>query len=440
MHTQFTQFISHHELLSKGAKVIVGVSGGADSVALLHLLHMTRHECIVAHCNFHLRDVESDRDQAFVIELAQRWNMKLEVISFDTTAFAEKNRLSIEMAARQLRYEWFEQIRQKHDAEAIAVGHHRDDNVETVLLNLIRGTGIRGLSGILPKNGKIIRPMLAMKREEIDRYLVDHQLDHITDSSNLECFYLRNRIRLELIPLMEQFNPSVREAIERTSENLHQVEEIYFGEIERMRSQLVSLKGEILSIDIKQLKKYPQANTLLFELLHPYGFNRATCDALFDALEGISGKKFYAEQYMAIKERNEIILSPLKESKEMEYQISDEYSFIHFPIHLRISHQPSAGFELSKEKNCAQLDADKINFPLTLRKWRQGDTFHPLGLKGKKKISDLFTDLKYSQIQKEEAWLLCSNDQILWIVGERIDHRFRVTDATKKVIIFTIHE
>lgn len=430
--------MTHHNLLSKGSSVIVGVSGGADSVALLHLLHMSEYKCIVAHCNFHLRGEESNRDEQFVIDLSKRWNLPIEIASFDTTAVAAQRKISIEMAARDLRYEWFESLRNKHQTEAIAVGHHRDDNVETVLLNLSRGTGIRGLSGILPKNGYIIRPMLAISREEIEKYLIDHHLEHITDSSNAENYYLRNKIRNELIPILEQLNPSVREAIERTAENLHQVEEIYFAEIEKQRQKLLCSSGDLFTININELKHHPQSNTILYELLHPFGFNSTVCQSITESLIGISGKQFFSENYLVTKDRESLIISRQKPLSLDEYFIHEHEHEISLPVKMKIETVDKRNFELSTNKNCAQLDASKITFPLTLRRWQQGDSFQPLGLNGKKKVSDLFTDLKYSMIQKQEAWLLCSNHQIVWIVGERIDHRFRVTDKSTNVLLLTI--
>lgn len=438
MHNKFTTFIAHHNLLSKDTKVVVGVSGGADSVALLHLLHMCGYTCIVAHCNFNLREDESDRDEQFVAELAKRWNLPFESISFDTEKTAAERKISIEMAARELRYEWFESLRKKHHAEAIAVGHHRDDNVETVLLNLIRGTGIRGLSGILPKNGHIVRPLLAISREEIDSYLKAHNLEHITDSTNAENYYLRNKIRNELIPMLSQFNPSVREAIERTAENLHQVEEIYFAEIGKQRQRLLKQSDNIFTININELKQHPQSITILYELLHPFGFNTSTCQSITESLSGISGKRFYSNEYQLLKDRDVLIISKQTATSGDRFMITEQENTISSPFVMTIESIEKTDFQLSNNKNCAQLDASGISFPLTLRRWQQGDIFQPLGLNGKKKVSDLFTDLKYSVLQKEEAWILCSNDRIIWVVGERIDHRYRVTEKTGKILVLTI--
>ncbi|MDD2797046.1 MAG: tRNA lysidine(34) synthetase TilS [Bacteroidales bacterium] len=439
MQNKINQFISKHQLLTNAAKVIVGVSGGADSVALLHFLWNAGYACVAAHCNFQLREEESNRDEQFVREFCKKWNIPLEVIAFDTKQVATQRKISIEMAARDLRYEWFEELRIKHEAESIAVAHHRDDNVETFLLNVIRGTGIRGLSGMAPKNGNIVRPFLDVDREEIDAYLAINSLNFVDDSSNFETIYLRNKIRLELLPWMEKINPSVKDAINRTSKNLNDVEQIYLSEIETQRHQLIREKEDAIHISIPKLKGFAQTSTLLFELLQPYGFNRIVCDDIFESLDGISGKKFFSPNFVLVKDREELIIKQISKSEGEEYFISAEKTNIDSPISLKLNHVSLNDFTLTKSKDFAYFDAEKVKFPLSLRHWEEGDWFIPFGMKGKQKVSDYFSDHKFNLHQKEAIWLLCSDTNIIWIVGERSDNRFRIDENTTEVLVVKLN-
>ncbi|MFZ4456024.1 MAG: tRNA lysidine(34) synthetase TilS [Bacteroidales bacterium] len=433
MKQKVTDFISKHQLLTNASKVIVGVSGGADSVALLHYLHTNGYKCVGAHCNFHLRGEESNRDEKFVHEFCQKFQIPLEIINFDTEQIANAKKISIEMAARELRYNWFEQLRILHSADDICVAHHRDDSVETLLLNLIRGTGIRGLTGIVPRNGHIIRPFLCVNRNEIEEYITQHELPFVTDGTNAETIYLRNKIRLEILPKLEEINPSVRETIERTSDNLRSVEQIYLAEIEKQRAEVVTETENKTLISIDKLLSFSEPSTLLFELLQPYGFNRSVCEEVFASLRGISGKTFHSTEYILVKDRGELIIKKKEENSSVEYFITTNESAINQPINLTFQIVELADLSIDKNKNMAYFDFDKLEFPLKLRRWQQSDWFVPFGMNGKKKLSDYFTDHKYNLHQKEEAWLLFSSDDIIWIVGERSDNRFRISDQTKRV-------
>ncbi len=425
------QYILAHNLLQGGEKVIVGVSGGADSVALLDILHSFRIECVVAHCNFHLRGEESNRDAFFVEELCKKYNLKYERIDFDTEAHAEINGISIEMAARELRYNWFEQIRLIHLADKIAVAHHRDDSVETILLNLIRGTGIKGLTGIPPMNGHIIRPLLSVSREEIIEYLKDRKLPYVDDSTNNEDLYTRNKIRLNIIPLIETINPSAKECILRTAENLSQVNNIYQLYIEK-------IKGEIFKdnrIDINLLIRYAEPEAILFEILSPYGFNPATIKQIFESIISQPGKIFYADSYSLLRDRTHFILKKRENLTIDSFTIQQEDAIITYPIHLKIETIPlSNDFIIENDRNTLYVDISKISYPLILRRWEKGDWFIPFGMNGKKKVSDYFSDNKFSLYDKQSSWLLCSGKDILWIVGQRTDNRFKITDDTKEIL------
>lgn len=432
--TKVEQYIVANRLLAGGEKVIVGVSGGADSVALLDILHSFGIECVVAHCNFHLRGEESNRDAFFVEELCQKYNLKFERIDFDTEAHAEINSISIEMAARELRYSWFEQLRVIHLADRIAVAHHRDDSVETVLLNLVRGTGIRGLTGISPMNGYIIRPLLCVGRDEILAYLKERKMAYVEDRTNNEDLYTRNKIRLNIIPLLESINPSAKEAVIRTAGHLSQVYNIYQLYIEQVKKEI--FKDD--KIDINLLIRYAEPEAILFEILSPYGFNSATVRQIFESLIAQSGKIFYSETHELLKDRGFYILKEKERLTLDSFTIREDAENISHPVHLIIEKIPVDGnFIIEKNPDILYVDSAKINYPLTIRKWRQGDWFIPFGMKGKKKISDYFSDSKFTLFEKEEAWLLCSGDDIIWIVGERSDDRVKITTDTTQVLKIT---
>ena len=425
------KYIEAENLLSPHATIIVGLSGGADSMVLLDVLTLLDYRCVAAHCNFHLRGEESDSDAQFVKKWCKDSDVEFTTIDFDTRQYASDKKISIEMAARELRYSWFEIIREQHDAVAISVAHHRDDSVETVLLNLIRGTGIRGLSGIQPRNGRIVRPMLAVTRKEIEEYVEARQLPFRTDSTNNEDIYTRNAIRLNILPMMETLNPSVKESIYKTSHHLSEVEKIYIEHINQLK-RTIFIDNKI---DISKLQQTASPLSVLFEILSPLGFTPAVIEDVFQSMKSIPGKQFFSDKYRLIRDRDYFILleNQADEDSEIGYEISEGINEIENPILLKISIE-SSDIEIDKNPNCLYADAEKLSFPLSLRRWRAGDWFIPFGMKGKKKLSDYFTDRKFSLADKENAWILTSDSNIVWIVGERADERFRVDEGTKKVL------
>lgn len=429
-------YIEKQQLLAGDAPVLVGFSGGADSVALLSLLVQLDYTCIALHCNFHLRGDESIRDEEFAGETARNLGVPFHKIDFDTTAYAAEHSLSIEMAARELRYNWFEEMRQRLGAQAIAVAHHRDDSVETVLLNLIRGTGIRGLGGIRPKNGYVVRPLLTVSRSEILAWLEEQHLPYVTDSTNLSDAYTRNFIRLRVLPLLEELNPSVKASIARTADHLAETEAIYLYVVEEARRQLVE-EGD--RIPIARLTDYPSPATILYELLKPYGFTRQVADDIFRSLAKEPGKMFYSSDYRLLKDREYLLLSPVGKEEIQEYTFTADdvlEDIWRGPIELSFQKIViNSDFNIRKDKHIAYFDYDKLSFPLALRKWKEGDWFIPFGMKGRKKLSDYFSDHKFSRIDKEQTWLLCSGENILWIVGERSDNRFCIDKETKSVLV-----
>lgn len=416
------KYIELKHLLSPNHKVLVALSGGADSVALLRLLQALGYACEAAHCNFHLRGEESERDESFVHAFCYQQKVPLHVTHFNTVEEAAKQHISIEMAARQLRYHWFEEIRQQIGAHAVAVAHHRDDSAETFLLNLLRGAGINGLQGIRPRNGYIVRPLLCLTRQEITDYLKDIEQNFVTDSTNLEDDYLRNKIRLHLLPLMQQIAPAAKENILKTATHLTDAALLYQRAVNDSRTRILREDGK--AIDIAALLQEPAPATLLFELLHPLGFNESQTDDIYHALQGQSGKCFQAGSWRVLKDRNQLLIE----------QIADDTPPI---LHMQ-THTYTKDFTIPRDRQTACLDADKLSQPLTLRHWKQGDTFVPFGMKGKKKISDYLTDRKFSLTQKERQWVLCCGNEIVWVVGERSDNRFRVDENTKKVLIISL--
>lgn len=414
------QYIDSEHLFSMNARVLVALSGGGDSVALLRILYALGYVCEAAHCNFHLRGEESDRDEVFVKRLCEKMGIPLHRIDFETERYAVENKISIEMAARELRYNWFAEIKKKTKADVIAVAHHQDDSVETILLNLIRGTGLNGLLGIRPKNGSIVRPLLCLSRKEIIDYLQEMRQEYVTDSTNLQDEYTRNKIRLNLIPLMQEINPLVKEHMIDTSNYLNGIASIYIRGVEEGKIRVMD-DG---NIRITALLNEPAPETLLFEILYPLGFNSAQTKNILSALKQQAGKQFISKDgWRVIKDRKLLLIDKKEEKEDPPFKISKEEK------------EYTKDFVIPREKNIACLDADKLSGAIILRKWQIGDVFIPFGMKGKKKISDYLTDRKFSIQQKEQQWVLCCEDKIVWVVGERIDNRFKVDENTKRIII-----
>lgn len=413
------RYIAQQHLLSPEDKVLVALSGGADSVALLCLLPSLGYPCEAAHCNFHLRGGESERDEAFVRRLCNERGIPLHVVHFNTTEEAARRHVSIEMAARELRYTWFESVRQACGARAIAVAHHRDDSAETFLLNLLRGTGINGLQGIRPRNGFVVRPLLCLDRREITDYLAGIGQAHVTDSTNLEDEYLRNKIRLHLLPLMQQITPAAKENILKTAAHLSDAARLYRQSLDEGRTKVLLDNGKAL--DIPALLREPAPATLLFEILHPLGFNESQTKDICQALQGQSGKTFRAGNCRVVKDRDRLLIGQAIDDTPPTLDVRT------------CSCTPD--FAIPRDRQTACFDADKLSGPLSLRLWKQGDSFVPFGMKGRKKVSDYLTDRKFSLLQKERQWVLCCGDDIAWLVGERSDNRFRVDEHTRRVTI-----
>jgi len=426
--------IEKEGLFNRNEKLLIAVSGGLDSVVLLHLLNKMEVDCVVAHCNFRLRGKDSDKDEVFVSHLAEKYNFPFYVTAFDTTEYAKEKSISIEMAARELRYEWFESIRQTSQCQYTLTAHHADDVIETILNNLARGTGIHGLTGIKDKQGYLIRPLLPFSRNEISSYASENQLEFHEDYTNAQTDFVRNKIRHQIIPVLEEINPGIRKTMLENVGRFRDIEAIYNKEIKSKRLNFIDQQGDSLLILIDELKKLTAPNSHLYELLSPFGFHSRDVANILESLNAISGKLFYSENYQLLRDREYLILTERGEKESGEHELSESGLSIEEDLKLecRIFERPS-DFKFSKDSHVACFDADKLTFPLKLRKWQEGDVFHPIGMKGRKKVSDYFIDNKFSLSDKENAWLLVSGEDIVWLVGHRMDDRYKITKATRSI-------
>ena len=437
-------YVEREGLFAPNELLLVALSGGADSVALLHVLRALGVRCMAAHCNFHLRGEESYRDEEFCINLCRQLDVQLHVIHFDTEGYAHEKGISIEMAARELRYLWFDELCHEYGYAHVAVAHHRDDSIETMLLNLVRGTGIAGLTGIRPINGHVVRPLLCLSREEILAYLKELGQDYVTDSTNLQDEYMRNRIRLHLLPMMEELNPSVREGMTATMEYLRSAETIYNHFMEEAIKR-VSDK-EHRTINIPALLKETSPSALLFELLRPYGFVSTQVADIFHSLLNESGRLFNNKQWQVLKDRETLVIRPLPtEERPKAINVTQAPTEVELPDGkvLQIYHkQMTPDYQVGRTPDIATFDASQVTFPLTIRPWQQGDKIAPFGMKGRKKlVSDLLTDLKLSRFDKENQLVLTdANNRILWVIGHRTAEYARVTKHTHEVIEIRIKE
>ena len=427
MLSKVKDYIKKHKLLSLSDLYIVALSGGADSVALLLLLDEMGYKVHALHCNFHLRGEESDRDERFCDDLCLKKNIPFHRIHFDTLMYAETHKMSVEMAARELRYRYFEQLRKDIGAEAICVAHHQDDTVETVLLNLVRGTGLRGLTGIQPRNGAILRPLLCVTRTEIEAYLATKQQDYVTDSTNLETDFVRNKIRLQVVPLLRQLNPAVSENIVRTAEHLTEAQKVLDAVVD-------TYKGSN-QLDLCALQQVGSAEYIVFEWLKQYGFNGSQVQQVISAE---TGSIFSSPTgYEVLKDRGRLLVEPTIMAFT-PIRIPEEGTYV-LPDDRRLNVRRSNPF-VSKDSHEATLDARQVRFPLTVRRVEEGDWMIPYGMTGRKLLSDLMTDLKMSLFDRRRQLVVVdAQGAVVWAIGLRTDHRCRVTDATQEVIAIKIN-
>jgi tRNA(Ile)-lysidine synthase len=431
-------FIKQHALFLEGESVLLAVSGGRDSVLMAYLFKSAGYRFGIAHCNFNLRAEESELDERFTEGLAGELEVPFYTCRFDTSKYASENHISIQMAARDLRYEWLEKIRSEFDFNYIAVAHHQNDVIETILLNLTRGTGISGLHGILPKKGKLIRPILFLNREEIDELVQKNDYKYREDSSNLSVKYSRNKLRLEVIPVLKELNPALEQTFEANRRRFAELEILLDLQVQEIKKRLFKPLTEYeFEISIAELKKLYPLNTLLYGLFHPYGFTESVLNDLSHSWDTNPGKVFHSSGHQLLIDRGSIILSPIKEHGHEEILLESGTAIYTWNKQKYISKTvPIGQFELRMNENVAQLDLDLLSFPIKLRSWKNGDYFMPLGLKQKKKLSDLFVDKKISLNHKKDIGILENNNgDILWVAGLRIDERYKISPNTKKVFI-----
>jgi tRNA(Ile)-lysidine synthase len=439
---QFLDYIENQHLFLPNQRILLAVSGGVDSMAMVSLFGKAHFDFGIAHCNFKLRGAESDEDAAFVRKTAMDLGIPCFEKSFDTMEIAIQKKQSIQVAARELRYEWFNQVIAENNYDYFATAHQFDDQTETFFINLLRGTGISGLRGILPKNGKCVRPLLFASRTEIEGFAAENGITFREDSSNKSDKYLRNKIRQLVIPALEKVNPDFRKGLLTTFKNLAATEAILDNEIAKVSDELLVYENDQIKIDIGKLRRLYQLPVYLFGILKPYNFNFSTIEDICNALDKIAGKRFYSSTHCLSGNSESLAITPISDFEpetSEEFIITEVEDSISHPVFLTFAKiEIENDFKIQKDENLAQLDFDKLCFPLKLRKWIQGDTFVPLGMKGKKLVSDFFIDEKYSFFDKQKTWLLISGNEIVWIVGHRISNSFKITDKTTMALIIGV--
>lgn len=441
MLNEFLTFINKQNLIQPSQKVLLAVSGGMDSVVMCDLFSKAKLDFAIAHCNFGLRGEESNEDEMFVKKLSIKYKVPFYVTTFQTADFAENEKISTQMAARILRYEWFEKIRTQHQFDYIATAHHQNDVLETVLLNLTKGTGIAGLHGIRVKNGHIIRPVLFAEKEGIFDYVVESQIIWREDSSNESNKYQRNLIRNEVVPLLKQINPNLENTIQQTVERITAVEDIFEQEMEMLRKQITWSDSQAIYVNYKAIQTLSQPVIKLAELLKPYNFSYQQSQDIFEAFDKESGKTFLTPTHTLVKDRTELVITAKNLQAFTSKTIEKNNVVVEFGdrmLNIGEFTEIEEGFVVPTAKKLACLDADKIRFPLQLRKWKEGDWFCPLGMNKKKLISDFLIDQKVPLNLKKEVYLLTSNGSIVWVIGFRIDDRFKVTDKTAKICLMEV--
>ncbi len=433
----FRKYVAQKKLFEPDHKVVAAFSGGTDSVVLLHLLSQSDVKLAAAHVNYGLRGKESDEDEAFVRQLAEELKIELFVKRINPAATAACKGKSVQMAARELRYAWFEELTQQHGFDRIAVGHHQDDQVETFFINLFRGSGLRGLKAMEPRNGKIIRPLLFAERMDIELYAMTKQLKRRYDSSNRENKYLRNQIRNEMLPLLRQIVPDAETGIKRSIQLLGENYSLYNEFVEAKRNNLLQTNDGIVLIDKKKLLSFNEWPALLWEFISVYGFDSGQMGQLTEAILSVPGKTFLSNSHRLSISRNYIEIQAVETITKPGTELITEDQIIH-NSHLRLNFEEISvgeGFVPTPASTTAYLDREKLIFPLKIRAWQKGDRFYPFGMHGSKLLSDFFNDLHFSQSQKEQVLLLCNgNGDILWVIGHRIDNRYRITEKTQQVL------
>lgn len=439
MTDEFRSFIKNNHLFESDERILLAVSGGIDSMTMAHLFLNSGMQHGIAHCNFSLRGTESDMDEAFVRDFAEKNNFPFYSIRFGTKEYARERKVSVQMAARELRYEWFEKIRKDYHYDLIAIAHNLNDNIETLLINLVRGTGLTGLSGIRPKDNFIIRPLLFATRQKITEYCNENSISFREDQSNAETKYTRNKIRHLVMPVLKDINPSVEETLNETAQRFASLDKIISGYINDLTRMTSVISGDNVKFSVNKLTDLNPDKALLFELFSRYGITGSGSSDLIRVINGKTGKMIITGTHKIIKNRDELIVTPMAVTGSGNYLISKIEDFNGVPgiMSAEIIYKET-DFIIPSDRCVACIDLKKVRFPLMIRGWKKGDYFYPLGMKKKKKLSDFFTDRKYSLPDKENARILESDGNIIWLLGERLDERFKVTPSTTRILLLRL--
>lgn len=429
---EFKQHIDHNFSFFQNSKLLIAISGGIDSVVLTHLMHQLQFDFSLCHCNFQLRGDDSNTDEAFVKKLSKKLGRDVYTTSFETEKYANENKVSIQVAARDLRYQWFYKLMEEHNYDYVITAHNANDVLETFLINLTRGTGIEGLTGIPIINNKSVRPMLPFSRENIQGYASENKLEWREDQSNASTKYVRNKIRHQVIPVLKEINPNILESFQNTLSNLNESQEIIKDRVQEIAKTVLTNEKDIIKIDISKVNTFTNKKAYLYQLLHSYGFTE--WDDILNLLTTQSGKQVFSKTHRLVKDREYLLLTKNSVAFSEAFSIKENTTEITNPVHLSIEAVYTKDFLKESSKNTIYIDRDKITYPLTIRKWQKGDFFYPTGMKGKKKLSKFFKDEKYSMLEKENTWLLCSENEIVWIIGKRQDRRFLANTESKSII------
>ncbi len=419
-------------------KILIAISGGIDSVVLTHLFSQLHSKMSLAHCNFQLRNEESNKDEEFVKSLGKTLNIETFTTQFNTLKFSSDNKLSIQVAARELRYQWFDELLVKHQFDYVLTAHHADDNLETFLINLTRGTGLEGLTGIPEINKKTIRPLLIFSSDEILDYAKEHNIEWREDKSNASTKYIRNKIRHQIVPVLKEINPSLLTSFSKTTAHLQESQQIIDDNIENVKTEVLLAKGGVVKMDIDKIQQLSNPKAYLYQLLKEYYFTE--WNDIANLLTAQSGKQVFSKTHKLLKNRGFLLLSKVS----LAESLSADDRFLIKENTLKITKPICLEFEKSskdfiKNNQIIYVDKDLLKFPLQVRKWQKGDYFYPAGMQGKKKLSKYFKDEKLSLLEKENIWLLCNDfNEIIWVVGKRQDNRFTITNNTKKRLKITL--